>query len=167
MELFMVNPQTNWFQILKTFEANSKISELAKMSVEILDSATIVNFVEDDVAFGAFIRDRFAHLDTNRDGLLSYSEMLEELHTLRVFETHFGIDVKPDPDELSSVYSSLFLQFDRDSSGTVDLDEFRAETKRMMLAMANGMGFLPVQMVLEEGSFLMKAVERETAITAA
>lgn len=138
------------------------------MSVEILDSATIVNFVEDEAAFGAFIRDRFAHLDTNHDGLLSYSEMLEELQSLRVFKTDFEIDVEPDPDELSSsVYSSLFLQFDRDSSGMVDLDEFKAENKRMMLAMANGMGFLPVQMVLEEGSFLMKAVERETAIMAA
>ncbi|XP_022135623.1 uncharacterized protein LOC111007532 [Momordica charantia] len=137
------------------------------MSVEILDSATIVNFVEDEAAFDAFIRDRFAHLDTNHDGLLSYTEMLRELQSLRVFEIHFGIDVKPDPDELSTVYSSLFLQFDHDSSGKVDLDEFKAETKRMMLATANGMGFLPVQMVLEEGSFLMKAVERETTIMAA
>ena len=41
------------------------------------------------------------------------------------------------------------------------LEEFKAETKSMMLAMANGLGFLPVQMVLEEGSLLKKAVERE------
>ncbi|KAG6589131.1 hypothetical protein SDJN02_16566, partial [Cucurbita argyrosperma subsp. argyrosperma] len=134
------------------------------MSVEMLDSATIVNFVEDEAAFGACIGDRFAHLDTNHDGLLSFSEMLKELQSLRVIEADFGIDVKPDPDELSSVYSSMFLQFDRNSSGTVDLDEFKAENKRMMLAMANGIGALPVQMVLEEGSFLMKAVEREVAI---
>lgn len=33
----------------------------------------------------------------------------------------------------------------------------------MMLAMASGMGFLPVQMVLEEDSFLKKAVEWESA----
>ncbi|XP_038887952.1 uncharacterized protein LOC120077919 [Benincasa hispida] len=137
------------------------------MSVEILDSTTIVNFVEDEAAFNAYIRDRFDHLDTNHDGHLSYNEMLEELQSLRVFETDFGKDEKLDPEELSSVYSSLFLQFDRDSDGTVDLDEFKTETKRMMLAMANGIGFLPVQMVLEEGSFLMKAVERETAIMAA
>jgi hypothetical protein len=32
-----------------------------------------------------------------------------------------------------------------------------------MLAIANGLGFLPVQMVLEEGSFLKLAVEREMA----
>ncbi|KAK4751681.1 hypothetical protein SAY87_020479 [Trapa incisa] len=131
------------------------------MSVELLDSSTIVDFVEDEEAFGVFIQGRFALLDTDSDGLLSYAEMLEELRALRVFETHFGIDVKSDPDELSRVYGSLFVQFDRDSNGSVDLEEFKAETKRMMLGMASGLGFLPVQMVLEEDSLLMKAVERE------
>lgn len=131
------------------------------MSVEVLDSSTIVNFVEDEEAFGDFMLDRFSRLDTDRDGLLSYAEMLEELRALRVFETHFGIDVKSDPDELSQVYGSLFVQFDRDSNGSVDLEEFKAETKRMMLGMASGLGFLPVQMVLEEDSLLKKAVERE------
>ncbi|KAL3572977.1 hypothetical protein D5086_026881 [Populus alba] len=58
---------------------------------------------------------------------------------------------------------SLFVQFDHDLNGTVDLEEFKAETKQMMLAMASGMGFLPVQMVLEEDSFLKKAVEWESA----
>ncbi|KAM0955883.1 hypothetical protein ACFX15_023582 [Malus domestica] len=131
------------------------------MSVEVLDGATIVNFVEDEEAFTRSVRDRFACLDTNHDGLLSYTEMLKELQSLRVFETHYGIDVKPNPEEIAHVYDSLFLQFDHDSNGTVDLEEFKAETKRMMLAMANGMGFLPVQMVLEEDSLLRKAVEKE------
>ncbi|XP_068336411.1 uncharacterized protein [Pyrus communis] len=131
------------------------------MSVEVLDGATIVNFVEDEEAFSLSLRDRFAHLDTNHDGLLSYAEMLKEFRSLRVFETHYGIDVKLDPEEIAYVYDSLFVQFDHDSNGAVDLEEFKAETKRMMLAMANGMGFLPVQMVLEEDSFLKKAVEKE------
>ncbi|KAM1411661.1 hypothetical protein TB2_023788 [Malus domestica] len=131
------------------------------MSVEVLDGATIVNFVEDEEAFTRSVRDRFARLDTNHDGLLSYTEMLKELQSLRVFETHYGIDVKPNPEEIAHVYDSLFLQFDHDSNGAVDLEEFKAETKRMMLAMANGMGFLPVQMVLEEDSLLRKAVEKE------
>ncbi|KAM1016074.1 hypothetical protein ACFX13_046547 [Malus domestica] len=135
------------------------------MSVEVLDGATIFNFVEDEEAFSLSIRDRFAHLDTNHDGLLSYAEMLKELQSLRVFETHYGIDVKPDPEEIAHVYDSLFVQFDHDSNGAVDLEEFKAETKRMMLAMANGMGFLPVQMVLEEDSYLKKAVEKEYSST--
>ncbi|TYI19961.1 hypothetical protein ES332_A07G201000v1 [Gossypium tomentosum] len=135
------------------------------MSVEVLDSATIVNFVEDEEAFNISIRERFAHLDTNHDGLLSYTELSKDLQCLRVLETHFGIDIKTDPKELAHVYESLFEQFDHDSNGTVDLDEFKLETKRMMLAMANGMGFLPVQMVLEEGSLLKIAVEHESTKT--
>ena len=137
------------------------------MSVELLDGATIIRFLEDEEAFNSSVCKRFAWLDANHDGLLSYEEMLRELQSLRVIETHFGVDIKTDPNELTCIYNSIFLQFDRDSSGTVDLQEFRAETKRMMLAMANGLGFLPVQMVLEEDSFLKKAVEFESTKLAA
>ncbi|KAK7394209.1 hypothetical protein VNO78_14731 [Psophocarpus tetragonolobus] len=132
------------------------------MSIEILDGATIVNFLQDEEAFSVSVRNRFAHLDTDNDGLLSYAEMLKELQSLRVLETHFGIDVEPDPDELARVYDSLFIQFDHNLNGTIDLDEFKKETKQMMLAMAEGLGFLPIQMVLEEDSILKKAVERES-----
>ncbi|KAK8485583.1 hypothetical protein V6N13_029464 [Hibiscus sabdariffa] len=125
------------------------------MSVEVLDSATIVNFIEDEEAFNISIHDRFVCLDADRDGLLSYVELLKELQSLRVLETHFGVDVETDPEEVARVY------------GAVDLEEFKSETKRMMLAMANGMGFLPVQMVLEEGSLLKVAVERESTKLAA
>ncbi|KAL4555439.1 hypothetical protein LXL04_038058 [Taraxacum kok-saghyz] len=131
------------------------------MSVEFLDGGIILGFIEDDEAFNGSVQDRFACLDTNHDGLLSYSEMLQELQSLRMIETHFGIDEKTDPKELSRVYDSLFVQYDRDSNGTVDMEEFKAETKRMMLDIANDLGFLPVQMILDEDSFLKKAVERE------
>ncbi|KAH7533415.1 hypothetical protein FEM48_Zijuj04G0128300 [Ziziphus jujuba var. spinosa] len=137
------------------------------MSVEVLDSATILNFIEDKEAFHVSVRERFANLDTNNDGLLSYSEMLKELQSLRVFDTDFGIDEKLDPTELDQVYASMFKLFDHDSNGTVDLQEFEAETKRMMIAMANGLGVLPVQMVLEEDSFLKKAVDLECTRLAA
>ncbi|RLN04399.1 hypothetical protein C2845_PM13G21650 [Panicum miliaceum] len=43
----------------------------------------------------------------------------------------------------------------------VDRQEFCAEMREVMLAVANGLGFLPVQMVVEEGSFLKIAVDRE------
>lgn len=132
------------------------------MSVEVLDGATIISFLEDEDAFSVSVRDRFANLDKDKDGLLSYAEMMKELKSLRVFETHFGIDEKPDPDELAQLYKSLFLKFDHDSNGSVDLEEFKAETKQMMLAMANGIGVLPIQMALEEDSILRKAVEKET-----
>ncbi|XP_059663912.1 uncharacterized protein LOC132309640 [Cornus florida] len=137
------------------------------MSIEVLDGATIVSFVEDEEAFNGSIHDHFTCLDTDHDGLLSYAELLKKLQSLTVFETHFGIDVKTEPDELSRVYTSLFVQFYHDSNGSVDFEEFKAEKKQMMLAMANGLGFLPVQMVLEEDSFLKKAVERESSRIAA
>ncbi|KMT02519.1 hypothetical protein BVRB_9g204590 [Beta vulgaris subsp. vulgaris] len=137
------------------------------MSVELLDCATITNFVDDEEAFNSSVEDHFAHLDTNHDGILSYSEMLKELQSLRVFETHFGVDVTVGPEELATTYGALFLQFDHDLNGAVDIQEFKAETKRMMLAVANGLGFLPIQMVLEEDSLLKKAVELELAKIAA
>ncbi|KAK4275951.1 hypothetical protein QN277_018961 [Acacia crassicarpa] len=132
------------------------------MSVEILDGATIVNFVEDEEAFDMSVSDLFGQLDEDKDGLLSYGEMLNELKRLRVFETHFGIDVKTEEDEAARVYDSLFLQFDHDLNGRVDLREFKEETKKMMIAMANGIGFVPLQMVLEPDSLLLKAVQRES-----
>ena len=132
------------------------------MSVEILDGATIVNFLQDEEAFSVSVSNRFAYLDTDNDGLLSYAEMLKELQSLRVLETHFGIDVEPDPDELAQMYESLFVKFDHNLNGTIDLDEFKNETRQMLLAMADGLGFVPVQMVLEEDSILKTAVERES-----
>jgi hypothetical protein len=60
-----------------------------------------------------------------------------------------------------SVPGNLFARFDRDGSGKVDRQEFRAEMKEVMLEVANGLDFLPVQMIVEEGSFLKVAVDRE------
>jgi len=132
------------------------------MSVEILDGATIREFVEDETAFTNYVKDRFARLDTNHDGLLSYSEMAKELTSLRVLETHFGIDeVGLSQEELLGLYRGLFARFDHDGNGCVDMEEFGAEMREVMMAVASGIGFLPVQMVVEEGSFLRKAVDRE------
>lgn len=66
-------------------------------------------------------------------------------------------------DELHQLYGSLFSQFDHDCSGLVDRKEFQVEMREMMLIVANGLGFLHVQMVLGEGSFLKRAVDKERA----
>ncbi|XP_020090542.1 uncharacterized protein LOC109711750 [Ananas comosus] len=134
------------------------------MSVEVLDGATILSFVEDAAAFDVSVEDRFASLDADRDGRLTYKEMARELMSLRVLEAHFGVDGPTmGPDELARLYRGLFDRFDRDGNGTVELEEFRAEMREVMLAVGDGIGFMPVQMVVEEGSFLKKAVERELA----
>ncbi|KAM0840687.1 hypothetical protein ACQ4PT_059492 [Festuca glaucescens] len=135
------------------------------MSVEILDGRTVQSFVEDEGAFNASVDGRFAALDADHDGLLSYAELAGELMSLRVLEKHFGVDETGviGPDELAALYHGLFARFDRDGDGAVDREEFRAEMKEVMLAVASGLGFLPVQMVVEEGSFLKVAVDRELA----
>ncbi|XBH70749.1 hypothetical protein VPH35_098344 [Triticum aestivum] len=108
---------------------------------------------------------RLAALDAKHDGLLCYTEMAGELMSLGVLEKHFGVDEAGGvgPDELAKLYRGLFARFDHDGNGTVDREEFRAEMKEVMLAVANGLEFLPVQMVVEEGSFLKVAVDRELA----
>ncbi|KAF0931831.1 hypothetical protein E2562_005794 [Oryza meyeriana var. granulata] len=134
------------------------------MSVEILDGRTVESFVEDEGAFNSTVDARFAALDADRDGRLSYADMAGELMSLRVLDTHFGVDeAAMSADELVELYHGLFARFDRDGDGAVDREEFRAEMKEVMLAVASGLGFLPVQMVVEEGSFLKRAVERELA----
>ncbi|KAJ3696657.1 hypothetical protein LUZ61_000362 [Rhynchospora tenuis] len=134
------------------------------MSVEILDASTICNFINDAEFFTKSVKERFSAIDSNHDGLLSYTELASELKMLRVIETHFGVDgIVPSSDELGQLYQGLFAQFDHDGNGSVDLEEYKSEMREVMLGIASGLGFLPVQMVLEEGSFLKLAVEREMA----
>ena len=138
------------------------------MSVQILDGSTILSFVDDAEAFGAAVRRRFVELDADRDGVLSYAEMLRELQSLRVLDLtdDVGINELADPAKDAELYRSLFTQFDRDSDGVVGPEEYAAETKAMMVAIAGGLGFVPIQMVLEEDSLFMKAVEREASFVA-
>ncbi|XP_022930694.1 uncharacterized protein LOC111792919 [Cucurbita pepo subsp. pepo] len=110
------------------------------MSVELLDSATVVSFVEDEEAFGAAIRERFRHLDVDGDGALSYTEMLKE----------FGSD-------------EVCCAYETESNGKVDLEKFMRGMKKMMMAIAEGLGFLPIHMALQKDGLLMKAVQREAA----
>ena len=113
------------------------------MSVEILNGATIAGFVKDKEAFNNWVKKRFAALDEDQDGGLSYVEIMKGLQCHGVFETDFGIDVKTDPYEVYVVYFFLFLQFDRDSNGVLDL-EFKSAMKRIMLDVANGLGLSPL-----------------------
>ena len=141
----------------------------ANMSLEVLDGATVRDFVEDEKSFNAVIERHFSALDADKDGLLSYGEMVSEIKKIMALETKVGAAdevTEPDKEDLGRVYRSVFSQFDRNGSGAVDLEEFRAEMGEILLAVAKGLGFLPVQMVLEEGSFLKMAVDRESAMIA-
>ncbi|KAF3772793.1 hypothetical protein EJ110_NYTH56958 [Nymphaea thermarum] len=135
------------------------------MSIAVLDGATIRSFVGDDEAFRRSVDDRFLLLDTNRDGLLSYSEFLHELQRLRVLDcSGFGEEEAAcSGEQLPLIYAAMFQAFDRDRSGAIDRAEFREEMKRMLLGVADGLGALPVQMVLEDNSFLKLAADLESS----
>ncbi|KAJ3698013.1 hypothetical protein LUZ61_001718 [Rhynchospora tenuis] len=132
------------------------------MGVVILDGSTVRSFVADEAAFARGVDERFAALDLNGDGVLSRAELRRALETFRLFESHFGADVITPPAEVSALYDSIFEQFDTDHSGSIDRNEFREEMKRIMLAIADGLGSSPVQMVVEDqDSLLQKAVDLE------
>jgi hypothetical protein len=107
----------------------------------------------------------FVALDADRDGRLSYAEMARELMALRVREAHFGANTPAPAAELAGLYGALFACFDRDGDGAVDRHEFHAEMREVMLAVASGLRVLPVQMVVEEGSLLKGAIDREMLAT--
>ncbi|KAH7853893.1 hypothetical protein Vadar_007754 [Vaccinium darrowii] len=58
--------------------------------------------------------------------------------------THFGVNVAPAPEELTRLYDSIFEKFDCDHGELIDLEEFRLEMKKIMLAISNGLGLAPV-----------------------
>ncbi|KAL4352282.1 hypothetical protein GQ457_06G011340 [Hibiscus cannabinus] len=135
------------------------------MGVVIIDGSTVRAFVADEEEFKKSVDESFAALDLNNDGVLSRSELRKAFESLRLLESHFGVDVVTPPEQLTQLYNSIFDRFDCDGSGTVDLQEFRSEMKKILLAIADGLGSSPIQMVLEDDdqSFLKKAADLEAA----
>lgn len=135
------------------------------MGVVIIDGSTVRDFVAEEAQFQKSVDERFAALDLNNDGVLSRSEMRKAFESFRLLETHFGVDVATTPEELTRLYDSIFEKFDGDNSGTVDIEEFRSELKKIMLAIADGLGSAPIQMVLEDGdeNLLKQAADLEAA----
>ncbi|EOY09626.1 hypothetical protein QUC31_010423 [Theobroma cacao] len=135
------------------------------MGVVIIDGSTVRAFVTDEEQFKKSMDESFAALDLNNDGVLSRSELRKAFESLRLIETHFGVDVATSPEQLTQLYDSIFDKFDCDGSGSVDLPEFRSEMKKILLAIADGLGSCPIQMALEDDdqSFLKKAADLEAA----
>ncbi|XP_057548280.1 uncharacterized protein LOC130826732 [Amaranthus tricolor] len=136
------------------------------MGVVIIDGSTVRSFVEDEPQFNKSINESFASLDLNHDGTLSRSELRKAFESMRLIETHFGVDVGgPTPTQLTALYDSIFDGFDIDHNGTVDLEEFRCDMKKIMLAIADGLGECPIQMILEDGTenLLQKAADLEVS----
>ncbi|KAL3739138.1 hypothetical protein ACJRO7_020523 [Eucalyptus globulus] len=135
------------------------------MGMVIIDGSTVRAFVGDEEQFKKSVDERFAALDLNRDGVLSRSELRKAFESMRLIESDYGVDVATPPQELTRLYDSIFERFDGDGSGAVDLEEFRSEMRKIMLAIADGLGSCPIQMALEEDdpSFLKRAVDLEAS----
>ncbi|XP_054791011.1 uncharacterized protein LOC129315637 [Prosopis cineraria] len=135
------------------------------MGVVIIDGTTVRDFVRNEEEFNKSAEEQFATLDLNNDGVLSRGELRKAFESMRLIETHFGIDVATPADQLTQLYNSIFEKFDIDGSGTVDESEFKSEMKKILLAIADGLGSSPIQMVLEDDkqSFLQKAADLEAS----
>lgn len=155
------------FSLAPTFlpKTHAEYREQIEMGVVIIDGSTVRSFVEDEARFKKSVDEAFASLDLNNDGVLSRSELRRAFESLRLIETHFGVDVATPPEELTKLYDSIFDKFDCDRSGTVDKEEFRTEMKMIMLAIADGLGSNPIQMALEDDdkSFLKQAADLEAS----
>lgn len=138
------------------------------MGVVIIDGTTVRDFVDDSSEFNRRVDEQFASLDANNDGVLSRSELRKAFQSMRLIETHFGFDdpsAAATPEELTLLYDSIFDAFDCDGSGAVDPAEFRSEMRKIMLAIADGLGESPIQMALEDddSSFLKHAADLEAS----
>lgn len=133
------------------------------MSVVILDGSTVRDFVEDAEAFTAAMDVRFKEMDLDHDGTLSRPELRTAFERMRLLECTMGVPNAKTPAELNALYDSVFERFDTDHDGTVDLTEFRSQMRDILLAIADGLGASPLQVVIEEGGILEDAVKHEEA----
>ncbi|KAF2319331.1 hypothetical protein GH714_014849 [Hevea brasiliensis] len=142
-----------------------RLRSLTKSDSGRRDGSTVRDFVNDEAHFKKSVDETFAKLDLNSDGVLSRSELRKAFETMRLIESHFGIDIVTPPEQLTQLYDSIFEKFDCDKSGTVDLEEFRSEIKKILLAIADGLGSSPIQMALEDDNqnFLKQAADLEAS----
>ncbi|XP_024989135.1 uncharacterized protein LOC112523680 [Cynara cardunculus var. scolymus] len=113
------------------------------MGIIVIDGSTVRAFVNDDVQFRRSVDERFVSLDTNNDGVLSRSEMRKAFEVMRLLESDSGAD----------------------NNGSIGIEEFRSEVKKMMLVVAEGIGSSPMQMVVgdDDQNFLKKAADLEAS----
>lgn len=127
------------------------------MRLAILNNSTVTQFIEDEETFDGCIGRSFAMLDGDGDGALSREELRAGFG--RVLP--LGSVSDPRKEVADNLFDEIFRRFDSDQNGAIDLQEFKSLSKEMMLAMARGIGDLPVQLAIDRDSLLMRAVEHE------
>ncbi|XP_027367777.1 calmodulin-like protein 4 [Abrus precatorius] len=121
------------------------------MSVAVVNSSTVTEFVKDTAKFDGFVNEWFAMIDKNGDGKLSRDEIRGG------FGMFLALDSESQPQE------EMFKRFDEDGNGALDLKEFKSLMTEIMHAVARGIGGSPIIVVLGKDSLLIKAVQHELA----
>lgn len=123
------------------------------MTVLFLNDQTILDFIDDGEAFGQCAAERFQKLDVDGDGLLSRDQ-------LRWSCT--ASDHERDADEgADELFGAALDRCGEDKDGVIDPEGFKGFVMEIMLALARGIGGVPVAMVVQEDSLFIKAVEHE------
>ncbi|XP_052877320.1 uncharacterized protein LOC108472103 [Gossypium arboreum] len=128
-----------------------------KMSVAVLDSKTVTRFVEAKEAFKKCVEKYFKMVDSNGNGVICRRKLREGLDLLFTVEHESTVS----KEDIDNFHCMIFDKFDEDRNGKLDLYEFAALVKEIMMAMARGMGSLPVIVALDQDSLLMMAVQHE------
>ncbi|KAK7277843.1 hypothetical protein RJT34_22862 [Clitoria ternatea] len=116
------------------------------MSVAVVNSWTITEFVKDTAKFDSFVKEWFDIIDENRHGKVSCDQICGG----------FGM-IFPSGSE------SMLKRFDEDGKGVLDLKGFKSFMKEVMDAIARGIGGSPVIVALGKDSLLMNAAQHELA----
>ena len=107
-------------------------------------------FVEDGEAFSTAMGRRFRRADVDNDYLLSRSELLTVFQHAHISLNSSSTSRLNDGNGLS--YESDFGPFNFDKSGFIELEEFCVQMRAIFLAIADGLGFVPIEVIsLDDG----------------
>ncbi|KAH7424951.1 hypothetical protein KP509_11G033200 [Ceratopteris richardii] len=129
------------------------------MPVAIIDGCTVREFVEDTDAFEKAMKQRFNNLDSDRDGTLSRSDVRAAFECVRFLGCALDMLDPNTPDQIDQLHDRVFCKFDTDHNGVVDIMEFQAQMRDILLAMADGLGAAPLQVVIDAGGLLEDALK--------
>ncbi|KAK8589402.1 hypothetical protein V6N13_088253 [Hibiscus sabdariffa] len=126
------------------------------MSVAVLDSNTVIRFIEAKEAFKNCVEKYFKLFDCDGGGTICREKFQKGLGWL--FTVELRSATKEGVDEF---YGVIFDKFDEDRNGKLDMNEFTSLVEEIMRAMARGMGTFPVIVAVDQDSLLWMAVRHE------